>query len=149
MTFLSLETQIQIIKGLDIAYISVIQFTFAILMNIGLDKLLLPEREILDKEVNIFEEFLFLCMMIAVLVSFAYLGRKIIRKIPSPFHLIKGFRHDTLPELGDIAAITGFILLTSGYVETRIKKIRNYFGLGTQFYDIEKEPKQTGHATNK
>ena len=131
MTFLSLETQIQIIKGLDIAYISVIQFTFAILMNIG------------------FEEFLFLCMMIAVLVSFAYLGRKIIRKIPSPFHLIKGFRHDTLPELGDIAAITGFILLTSGYVETRIKKIRNYFGLGTQFYDIEKEPKQTGHATNK
>ena len=141
--------KLQMIRGLDIAYISIIQFSFAIFMNIGLDKLFLPEREKIQDNTNIVQEFLLLCIMIALLVTFAYVGRKVIRQIPSPFHMMFGYRHDKMPELGDISAITGFMLLTSGYIESRISKIRNYFGLGTQFYDIEKEPKETGHATNK
>mgnify|MGYP005991193035 CR=1 FL=1 len=137
-----------IITTLDIAYISLLQFTLAIFMNIGLDKTFNPEREKLDKHANIWEEFLLLCIMIAVLVTFSYVIRQIVRVIPSPFHSIQGLRHDKLPELTDVAPITGFVLLTSGYVESRIRRIRQYFGLDTGFLDIDKQTKQ-GVSANK
>jgi len=119
-----------IVTSLDIAYISILQFTLAIFMNIGLDKFLTPpKKEKLDKHINFWKEFLMLLFMIAVLVTLSYIIRYIIRYIPSPFHAIYGIRHDQLPELIDIAPITGFILLTSGYIDLRIQIIRQYFGL--------------------
>ena len=138
----------QIIKGFDIAYISLLQFTLAIFMNIGLDKAFNPEREKLDEHANIWQEFLLLCLMIAVLVTLSYIIRHIIYLIPSPFHSIHGLRHDKLPELHDIAPITGFVLLTSGYVDSRIRRIRQYFGLNREFLDIDKQTKQ-GVSANK
>jgi hypothetical protein len=86
--------------------------------------------------------------MIALLVSLAYLGRRIIRQIPSPFDLISGFEHGKLPELTDITTITSFILLTSGYIEMRITKIRNYFGLNTKFFNID-DKKEDGITITK
>ena len=135
-----------IIKTLDIAYISLLQFTLAIFMNIGLDKLFNAERENLEDHANIWQEFLLLCLMIATLVTLSYIIRKIVSKIPSPFHAIQGFQHDKLPELTDVAPITGFVLLTSGYVESRIRKIRQYFGLNTGFLDIDKYTKHSSSA---
>lgn len=131
-----------VIKMCDIAYISLLQFTLAIFMNIGLDKLFTPEREKLDKHANIYQDFLLLCLMIATLVTLSYLIRHIVIKTPSPFHTIQGLRHDRLPELTDIAPITGFVLLTSGYIESRINRIRQHFGLNTGFLDINKSKKE-------
>ena len=51
-----------IIKGLDIAYISILQFTLAIFMNIGLDKFLTPEREKLDEHANVWRDFFMLLL---------------------------------------------------------------------------------------
>jgi len=137
-----------IVTTIDIAYISVLQFALAIFMNIGLDKTFNPEREKLENHANIWEEFLLLCLMISVLVTLSYIIRRIVRIIPSPFHTIQGLRHDKLPELTDIAPITGFVLLTSGYVESRIRRIRKYFGLDTGFLDIDKQTKH-GVSANK
>ena len=131
-----------VIKMCDIAYISLLQFTLAIFMNIGLDKLFIPEREKLDKHTNVVQEFLYLSLMIATLVTLSYLIRHIVVKIPSPFHTMQGLRHDRLPELTDIAPITGFVLLTSGYIESRINGIRQYFGLNSGFLDINKSKKE-------
>jgi len=131
-----------VIKMCDIAYISLLQFTLAIFMNIGLDKLFTPEREKLDKHANIYQDFLLLCLMIATLVTLSYLIRHIVIKTPSPFHTMQGLRHDRLPELTDIAPITGFVLLTSGYIESRINRIRQHFGLNTGFLDINKSKKE-------
>jgi|TARA_E500000178_G_C17028547_1_gene759289 hypothetical protein len=131
-----------IIKMLDIVYISIIQFTLAIFMNIGVDKLLTPEREKLDEHANVLQDFLLLCLMIAILVTLSYVIRHIVRLIPSPFHTMQGFRHDKLPELAEIAPITGFVLLTSGYIENRIHHLRQYFNLKTAFMNIDKNKKE-------
>jgi len=54
-----------------------------------------------------------------------------------------------LPELTDITTITSFILLTSGYIEMRISKIRNYFGLNTKFFNIDEKKDQGIMGTTK
>ena len=136
-SYLGKDFTYKTVRGLDIAYLSVIQFIFAIVINIGIDRFTLPNQEKLDEHEHIVTDFVLLCFMIAVLVSLAYLGRRIIRKMPSPFDLIAGFEHGKLPELTDITTITSFILLTSGYIEMRITKIRNYFGLNTKFFNID------------
>ena len=136
-SYLGKDFTYKTIRGLDIAYLAVIQFIFAIFVNIGIDRFTLPNQEKLDEHENIITDFMLLCFMIALLVSLAYLGRSIIRKIPSPFDLVAGFEHGKLPELADITTITSFILLTSGYIEMRISKIRNYFGLNTKFFNID------------
>lgn len=136
------------IRGLDIAYLSVLQFIFAIFMNVGLDKILLPQQEKLDEHSNIIRDFILLCFMIAFLVTLAYFGRRIIKTIPSPFNLIGGYEHHKLPELTDIGTIVSFILLTSGYIEMRITKIRNYFGLNTKFFNID-DKKEDGIVISK
>lgn len=138
-----------LVRTLDIAYLSILQFTYAIIINICFDKLYLPQSEPVEKNQNIFIEFLFLSLIISILVTLAYLGRKIIKYIPSPFHSLAGFQHHKLKELGDISALTGFILLTSGIIKKRISTIRNYFGLDTQFLDIDKKNTETGITTSK
>jgi len=147
-SYLGKDFTYKTVRGLDIAYLSVIQFIFAILINIGIDRFTLPNQEKLDEHDHIVTDFVLLCFMIALLVSFAYLGRRIIRKIPSPFDLIAGFEHGKLPELTDITTITSFILLTSGYIEMRITKIRNYFGLNTKFFNID-DKKDDGVVISK
>ena len=136
------------IRGLDIAYLAVLQFMFAIFMNVGLDKILLPQQEKLDEHSNIVRDFVLLCFMIAFLVTLSYFGRRIIKLIPSPFNLLGGYEHQKLPELTDIGTITSFILLTSGYIEMRISKIRNYFGLNTKFFNID-DKKNNGISITK
>jgi hypothetical protein len=147
-SYLGKDITYKTVRGLDIAYLSVIQFIFAILINIGIDRFTLPNQEKLDEHENIITDFVLLCLMIALLVSLAYLGRRIIRQIPSPFDLISGFEHGKLPELTDITTITSFILLTSGYIEMRITKIRNYFGLNTKFFNID-DKKEDGITITK
>ena len=135
--YLGKEFTYKTVRGLDIAYLAVLQFMFAIFINIGLDKFFLPQQEKLDEHANILTDFILLCFMIAFLVTLSYFGRRLIKLIPSPFDLLAGFEHDKLPELTDISTITSFILLTSGYIEMRIRKIRNYFGLNTKFFNID------------
>lgn len=147
-SYLGKDFTYKTVRGLDIAYLSVIQFIFAILINIGIDRFTLPNQEKLEEHDHIVTDFVLLCFMIALLVSLAYLGRRIIRKIPSPFDLIAGFEHGKLPELTDITTITSFILLTSGYIEMRITKIRNYFGLNTKFFNID-DKKDDGVVISK
>ena len=146
--YLGKDLSYKTVRGFDIAYLSVIQFMFAIFINIGLDKFLLPQQEKLDEHANIITDFLLLCLMIAFLVTLSYFGSRIIKLIPSPFDLLAGFEHQKLPELTDIATITSFILLTSGYIEMRISKIRNYFGLNTKFFNIDNK-KEDGITTAK
>jgi len=148
-SYLGKDLSYKTVKGLDIAYLAVIQFVFAIFINVGLDKFLLPQQEKLDEHDNIITDFVLLCMMIALLVTLSYFGRRIIRQVPSPFDLIAGFEHHTLPELTDITTITSFILLTSGYIEMRISKIRNYFGLNTKFFNIDEKKDQGIMGTTK
>lgn len=146
--YLGKDVTYNTVRGLDIAYLSVLQFMFAIFMNVGLDKMLLPQQEKLDEHSNFVKDFVLLCVMIAFLVTLAYIGRRIIKSIPSPFNLIGNYEHHKLPELTDIGTIVSFILLTSGYIEMRISKIRNYFGLNTKFFNID-DKKDNGISATK
>ena len=93
-----------VIKMCDIAYISLLQFILAIFMNIGLDKLFIPEREKLDKHTNVVQDFLYLCLMIATLVTLSYLIRHIVVKIPYIQH------HCRLHESYPVRFVENFLL---------------------------------------
>ena len=43
-SYLGKDLSYKTVKGLDIAYLAVIQFVFAIFINVGLDKFLLPQQ---------------------------------------------------------------------------------------------------------
>ena len=76
---------LSIIKILDIAFLSMIQFSFAIITNVILDKIFLPESEPVDEKPNVFIDFIILCLIIAFLVSVSYVGKNFPKYIPSPF----------------------------------------------------------------
>ena len=137
-----------IVKTLDIAFLSIIQFSFAIIINIVIDKFFLPQSELVENNPNVFSDFIFLCITVAVLVTIAYTGKNIIRKLPSPFHSWSGYQHNKLKELSHISALVSFLLLTSGVVERRISSIRNYFGLNTKFSNIDKKDNNNAITIN-
>lgn len=143
------EIPFAIIKILNIAFLSMIQFSFAIIINIILDKIFLPESEIVDERPNVFIDFVILCIIIAFLVSFAYIGKNITKYVPSPFQSWEKIHTHKFQDLSDISALTSFFLLTSGIVERRISSIRNYFGLNTVFLDINKNGQDNVVAANK
>jgi len=123
-----------IIKVFDVAYYAVILFMFAIIINIIIDKYF-PESDEILKSHSIFLEFVKLSLMIGALVVISYLGKIAISKIPSPFENISGFHTNNNTGFHDTGTITGFILLTSRYVEQRIYNIRRFFNV-LPTYDI-------------
>jgi uncharacterized protein involved in cysteine biosynthesis len=139
---------INLIRFINISYISIIQFSFAIITNILLDKFLLPESEPIEDNSNVFVDFIVLCLIIALLVTISHVGKYFISKIPSPFYNILKEQKET-KDLINIAALTSFLLLTSGIVERRISSIRNYFGLNTNFTNIEKKDQDNALTINK
>lgn len=123
-----------VIRFIDIAYYTIILFMFAIIVNIIMDKYL-PESEDLHKSHNIFMEFIKLSFMIGLLVIISYLGKLGVNKIPSPFENIYGFHSTYNTGFNDTGTLTGFILLTSRYVEQRIFNIRRFFDV-LPTYDV-------------
>ena len=112
-------------KSLGIAYVTTLQFSYAIGVNLFLDKYFNFE----DTNTNdtIFYDFIYLCIIIGCLAILSFIGRHIIKRIPSPFHLINGFDYNKLKEVYDTSAITGFMLLTSGIINSRINHLRKVY----------------------
>ena len=140
---------LSIIKILDIAFLSMIQFSFAIIINVIMDKIFLPESEPVEKRPNVFVDFVVLCLIISFLVSVSYIGKNFTKYIPSPFQSWGKLQTHKYQDLSDISALTSFFLLTSGLVERRISAIRNYFGLNTTFLNIDKTGQDNVVAANK
>jgi hypothetical protein len=118
-----------ITKSLGIAYVTILQFTYAITANMIFDKYLFHEQNV--NNFSLFYEFIYLCLILGTLSIFSYIGRKIIKHIPSPFHLLNKFDHSKLKELGDTSAITGFMLLTSGIIANRVDNLRKIYKIKT------------------
>ena len=113
-----------ITKSLGIAYLTTLQFIYAIIANMVFDKYLFHEK---DNTTSIIFELLYLCFILGTLAIVSYIGRKLIHKIPSPFHMLNKFDHTKLKELTDTSAITGFMLLTSGIIADRINHLRKVY----------------------
>jgi len=114
-----------ITKSLGIAYVTILQFMYAIIANMIFDKYFFHEQE--SKNFSLLYEFIYLCLILGTLAIFSYIGRKIIKYIPSPIHLLNKFDYNTLKELHDTSAITGFMLLTSGIITNRVDKLRKLY----------------------
>jgi len=113
-------------KSLGIAYVTSLQFVYAIGANMVFDKYLFREKNEND---SLLVEFIYLCVILGTLAIVSYIGRKIIQHIPSPFHLLNKFDHTRLKELADTSAITGFMLLTSGIIANRIDHLRKLYNI--------------------
>ena len=113
-------------KSLGIAYVTSLQFIYAIGSNMVVDKYLFQEPM---EDTSLLFEFIYLCVILGTLAIISYLGRKIIQRIPSPFHLLNKFDHTRLKELADTSAITGFMLLTSGIIANRIDHLRKLYNI--------------------
>ena len=112
-------------KSLGIAYVTTLQFSYAIGVNLFLDKYF--DYENTNTNDTIFYDFIYLCIIIGCLAILSFIGRHIIKRIPSPFHLINGFDYNKLKEVYDTSAITGFMLLTSGIINSRINHLRKVY----------------------
>ena len=113
-----------ITKSLGIAYVTSLQFIYAIGSNMIFDKYLFRNQ---PKDFSLLFEFLYLCAILGSIAIFSYAGRKLIRTIPSPFNKLNGFDHTRLKELDDTSAITGFLLLTSGIIANRVDNLRKLY----------------------
>jgi hypothetical protein len=113
-------------KSLGIAYVTSLQFIYAIGANMVFDKYLFREK---NENGSLLVEFIYLCVILGTLAIVSYIGRKIIQHIPSPFHLLNKFDHTRLKELADTSAITGFMLLTSGIIANRIDHLRKLYNI--------------------
>ena len=112
-------------KSLGIAYVTTLQFSYAIGVNLFLDKYF--DYENTNTNDTIFYDFIYLCIIIGCLAILSFIGRHIIKRIPSPFHLMNGFDYNKLKEVYDTSAITGFMLLTSGIINSRIHHLRKVY----------------------
>lgn len=112
-------------KSLGIAYVTTLQFSYAIGMNLLLDKYF--DYNISDSNTTIFYDFIYLCIIIGSLAILSFFGRHFIKRIPYPFHLMNGFDYNKLKEVYDTSAITGFMLLTSGIINSRVNHLRKVY----------------------
>lgn len=112
-------------KSLGIAYVTTLQFSYAIIVNLLLDKYF--DYEDTNTNDTLFYDFIYLCIVIGCLAILSFVGRHIIKLIPSPFHLMNGFNYYKLKEFYDTSAITGFMLLTSGIINSRINHLRQIY----------------------
>ena len=113
-----------ITKSLGIAFVTTLQFIYAIIINMFFDKYLFHDQK---QQSSLLYEFLYLCFILGTLAIFSFFGRKIIQQIPSPFHNFNNFDHSKLKELKGTSEITGFMLLTSGIIANRVDNLRKLY----------------------
>lgn len=113
-------------KSLNVVYIVILQFLFAIIINIALDKSILYydiPSDYTDR-LHILIEFVKLIIVLGCLGIASYVGRLLIRRIPSPFDGMYGLKHLRMKELLEAGSLTAFIFLTSDSIDDRVKRFR-------------------------
>ena len=124
----------RLVKSLDIMYVVAIQFIVAILLNVIIDGVLerighLEEdnTKIVYTYSNFVKHLLIAILIISIFAIVSYFARLTIKHIPSPFNGISGFQHIRLKELQEVGSLTAFLFLTSNYLDSKIKTIREMY----------------------
>ena len=124
----------RLVKSLDIMYVVAIQFIVAILLNVIIDGVL--ERighieedntKIVYTYSNFVKHLLIAILIISIFAIVSYFARLTIKHIPSPFNGIGGFQHIRLKELQEVGSLTAFLFLTSNYLDSKIKTLREMY----------------------
>jgi hypothetical protein len=100
------EIVIRFIKMLDIGYITVIYFIFAVLVAKIFNYFLGKYDPEIDKEKSSFIIGVELCAIIWLIGVSTYIIRNIVEIIPSPFDGVFDFHHKRVKELGSAAVYT-------------------------------------------
>ena len=124
----------RLVKSLDIMYVVAIQFVVAILLNVIIDGVLerighLEEdnTKIVYTYSNFVKHLLIAILIISIFAIVSYFARLTIKHIPSPFNGIGGFQHIRLKELQEVGSLTAFLFLTSNYLDSKIKTLREMY----------------------
>ena len=124
----------RLVKSLDIMYVVAIQFIVAILLNVIIDGVLerighLEEdnTKIVYTYSNFVKHLLITILVISIFAVVSYFARLTIKHIPSPFNGIGGFQHIRLKELQEVGSLTAFLFLTSNYLDSKIKTLREMY----------------------
>jgi uncharacterized protein (DUF486 family) len=124
----------RLVKSLDIMYVVAIQFIVAILLNVIIDGVLerighLEEdnTKIVYTYSNFVKHLLIAILIISIFAIVSYFARLTIKHIPSPFNGISGFQHIRLKELQEVGSLTAFLFLTSNYLDSKIKTLREMY----------------------
>ena len=115
-------------------YVVAIQFVVAIILNVIIDGVLerighLEEdnTKIVYTYSNFVKHLLIAILIISIFAIVSYFARLTIKHIPSPFNGISGFQHIRLKELQEVGSLTAFLFLTSNYLDSKIKTIREMY----------------------
>jgi len=124
----------RLVKSLDIMYVVAIQFVVAILLNVIIDGVLERIGHIEEDNIkivytysNFVKHLLIAILIISIFAIVSYFARLTIKHIPSPFNGIGGFQHIRLKELQEVGSLTAFLFLTSNYLDSKIKTLREMY----------------------
>ena len=124
----------RLVKSLDIMYVVAIQFIVAIILNVIIDGVLerighLEEdnTKLVYTYSNFVKHLLIAILIISIFAIVSYFARLTIKHIPSPFNGISGFQHIRLKELQEVGSLTAFLFLTSNYLDSKIKTLREMY----------------------
>jgi len=112
-----MNTQELIIRGIkiiDIAYLTVIFITLAIICSIALDKLFGPFIKSQADQKSTFRLILEIYLDVSLIAIVAYIIKNIVEIIPFPLDGIHGFDHKRVKELGG-GTVFGFALFYYQY----------------------------------
>jgi hypothetical protein len=98
------------IKGLDIAYLTLIYFIFGICISMPLDRFFGKFDPVEADKQLVSVLLLEIVAHVAMLGVIIYIVRNIVEKIPSPFEGIQGLQHLKLKELGNAAVFVFFLM---------------------------------------
>ena len=124
----------RLVKSLGIMYVAAIQFMIAIGLNIIIDSAVKKFDKTEDDNIkieytyyNFIKHILVVVVIVCIFAIISYLARITIKDIPSPFDGMSGFQHMRLKELQDVGSLTAFLFLTSNYLDSKIRNIRDMF----------------------
>jgi len=108
------------IKVLDIGYITIIYFIFAIIVAKIFDMMFGQYDPEKDKHKKTYKIGIELCGIIWLIGVSTYFARNIIELIPSPFDNIGGFKHRRVKELSSAAVYTLMLYAGSYYFKSKL-----------------------------
>ena len=124
----------RLVKSLDIMYVVAIQFIVAILLNVIIDSAVKKVDNTEDDNTkmvytyyNFIKHLLVVVLIVCIFAIISYFTRLLIKHIPSPFNGIGGFQHIRLKELQEVGSLTAFLFLTSNYLDSKIKTLREMY----------------------
>ena len=123
---LSNDILMRSIKIIDIGYITVLYFTFSVILAMLTDKIMGKFNPDIEKQKSILRLTIEMVVTIWMYGVLIYIVRNIVGAIPFPLDTYHGFDHKKVKELNSAMVFTFTYVLFSNYIKSKLLFYYNY-----------------------